>query len=131
MRMFKKYILIILCGATGMADAQQPAAAVSVTTNPYVQYNKGKLVYTPDEQGNRIPDFSKVGYAAGSKPLPNVAVVKTITPTGDNSQAIIQSAIDELAAKPLGKNGFRGAILLKKGVYKIPGTIKITASGIV
>jgi hypothetical protein len=32
---------------------------------------------------------------------------------------------------PINKNGFRGAILLKKGVYKIPGTIRINASGIV
>ena len=32
---------------------------------------------------------------------------------------------------PIDKDGFRGAILLQKGIYKISGTINITASGIV
>jgi hypothetical protein len=90
----------------------------------------GFLSYTPDEKGNRIPDFSRVGYYGGDATIPDVAVVKTISPSPD-AQSQIQSAIDEVAKRTPDKNGFRGAILLKKGVYKIPGSISIKTSGIV
>ena len=97
----------------------------------FVQQKKdGSLKYTPDEKGNLIPDFSRVGYYGGDKKIPDVAVVKTIAPSA-NDQKEIQNAIDELSKKSLDKNGFRGSILLKKGTYKIPGSININASGIV
>jgi hypothetical protein len=92
----------------------------------------GRIKYTPDEKGNTIPDFSRVGYYSGDQLIPDVPVVKTVMPTGtDNDERNIQSAIDEVAKLPLNKNGFRGTILLKKGTYKIPETIVINASGIV
>ncbi|HUP12485.1 MAG TPA: hypothetical protein VM187_09745, partial [Niastella sp.] len=91
----------------------------------------GDLRYHPDEHGNTIPDFSRVGYYQGDQPIPDVPVVKTVSPADTNSQAIIQKAIDEVAQRKPDANGFRGAILLKKGTYKIPGTIYIFASGIV
>jgi hypothetical protein len=92
----------------------------------------GALSYIPDEKGNTIPDFSRVGYYAGDKAIPDIAVVKTVSPTGtDNDETTIQAAIDEVAKMPLDKNGFRGAVLLKKGAYKIPESLHITASGIV
>lgn len=90
----------------------------------------GILIYSPDEKGNILPDFSKVGYYGHAKSVPFVTVVKTIEPSL-NSQQTIQDAIDEVSKMPIGENGFRGAILLKKGVYKITGTIRIVASGIV
>jgi hypothetical protein len=92
----------------------------------------GSLVYVPDEKGNIIPDFSRVGFYGGDKEIPWIPVVKTITATGTEADGqLIQNAINELAAKPLDVNGYRGAILLKKGLYKIPNTIMIEASGIV
>lgn len=91
----------------------------------------GKLVYVPDERGNIIPDFSRVGYHQNTKAIPQVKVVTTLTANGKNDEETIQNAIDQLAKKPLDANGRRGAILLKKGDYKIAGTLKITASGIV
>jgi len=90
----------------------------------------GTLQYIPDEKGNIIPDFSRVGYHENNGALPAVPVVKTIAPA-DNSQQLIQDAIAETALRTPDKNGFRGAILLKKGVYTIPGTITINTSGIV
>src|SRR6478672_6520481 len=89
----------------------------------------GSLNYTTDEKGNRIPDFSRVGYYGGDATIPDVAVVRTIFPSAD-AQNQIQSAIDEVSTRTPDKNGFRGAILLKKGVYKIPGSININTSGI-
>jgi hypothetical protein len=44
---------------------------------------------------------------------------------------MIQNAIDEVSAMKPSGNGFRGAILLTKGLYKVSGTIKISVSGIV
>src|ERR1700749_4742674 len=76
----------------------------------------GSLSYTPDSLGNIIPDFSRVGYYRGDEAIPDVAVVKTISPTGENDGELIQTAIDELSKKELNKDGFRGAILLKKGI---------------
>ncbi len=98
----------------------------------FVKLNKdGSLKYIPDEKGNILPDFSLVGYHGGDKTIPDVSIVKTISATEGNSEKIIQSAIDEVSKKTPDKNGFRGAILLKKGSYKIPGTIKIETTGIV
>lgn len=91
----------------------------------------GKLVYLPDEQGNIIPDFSRVGYHQNLVQIPNVPVMLTLSATGDNDQQKIQNAIDELAKIPVDSRGIRGVILLKKGEYKIPGSIRINVSGIV
>lgn len=98
----------------------------------YVNLVLGKLIYIPDSLGNVIPDFSRVGYHMGNKQIPDVKVVKTIyAPVEGNSQKLIQDAINEVEAMPVDNDGFRGAILLKKGVYKVPGTLKITKSGVV
>jgi hypothetical protein len=91
----------------------------------------GQLEYIPDSLGNTFPDFSGVGYKGNKKSLPVVPVIKTIEATGENDQERIQSAIDEVSKMPAARNGFRGAILLKKGTYKIPGTIRIRTSGII
>ncbi|MES2371087.1 MAG: hypothetical protein V4557_00815 [Bacteroidota bacterium] len=97
----------------------------------FIKINKdGKLQYVPDEKGNIIPDFSQVGYYHGNKSIPEIAVATTVTSSGD-AQQNIQAAIDALSKTAPDANGFRGTILLKKGIYKIPGTIKISAGGIV
>lgn len=105
----------------------------SIEQNPssFFKFDSGSLVYTHDEKGNRLPDFSFVGYHSGEKPLPNVAVQMTLNPiVGDNTLQI-QEALDQVAKLPLDDNGHRGALLLKKGVYNIAGTISIKQSGIV
>jgi len=97
----------------------------------FVKLNKdGSLEYVPDEKGNIIPDFSRVGYYHGDKEIPTVALFKKISPS-ENAEKQIQNAIDELSKQPLDKNGFRGAVLLKRGTYKINDKIRIEASGIV
>lgn len=91
----------------------------------------GRIVYQPDEEGNIIPDFSLVGYHHGDKALPIVNVVKTLSPIEEDNGEMLQNAINEVAKLPIGIDGFRGAILLKKGIYKIEGTLNINTSGIV
>jgi hypothetical protein len=98
----------------------------------WIDFQNGRLVYGADQYGNRVPDFSAVGYETGLKPIPDVAVKATIdpAPAGDDT-ARIQAAIDELAKQPVDANGFRGALLLHAGIYRIAGTIHLNASGIV
>ena len=90
----------------------------------------GSLQYHADERGNILPDFSRVGYFASDREIPNVPVVKTVGPSAD-AEKQIQDAIDELSKKPLDKNNLRGVVFLKKGSYIINNKINIQASGIV
>ena len=98
----------------------------------HVYYGKGgKLTYTPDEQGNTIPDFSYVGYKCGDEPIPDIATVVEISPVEGDDGENIQNAINSLYNIPLNENGFRGAVLLKAGTYEVSGQITIRESGIV
>ena len=91
----------------------------------------GKLVYEEDSLGNRLPDFSFVGYHSGEKSIPKVPVLITLeAKQGDNTEHI-QNALDELGEITPDKNGIRGALLLKKGIYKVSGELTISHSGIV
>lgn len=106
--------------------------AQSTWQSEWVNADKnGKLIYKADSLGNSIPDFSRVGYRQGREKIPHVPVVKVVMPDGLNDEQLIQAAIDELALKAPDAYGIRGAVLLKKGTYKIKGNIRITTGGIV
>lgn len=91
----------------------------------------GRLAYQHTESGDRIPDFSHAGYRGGGVAIPDVPAVLTLEPAdGDDTQRL-QAAIEEVASRPLGADGFRGAILLKAGVFELSESIHIRHSGIV
>lgn len=91
----------------------------------------GKLIYTTDAKGGRLPDFSHVGYHSGEAAIPHVPVKITLKPSpGDDTQRI-QEALNQLGTLPLGKMGYRGALLLKRGVYRVAGELIISSSGTV
>ncbi|MDA9627810.1 T9SS type A sorting domain-containing protein [Flavobacteriaceae bacterium] len=95
-------------------------------------YNdSNQLVYVSDEEGNHIPDFSYVGYKNGEEPLPNVEVVKEISPISGDNTTHIQSAIDEVEALPLNEEGHRGALLLLPGEYPVSGQLIVNKSGVI
>ena len=127
---YKRKLLVAVCFmyACSFKQLQNPSwQSALVKTN-----KNGSLQYIPDEKGNIIPDFSQVGYYRGDQKIPDIATVKTIWPVNNgSSEAVIQAAIDELSKKTADANGFKGAILLKKGIYKIPGSLKIQSTGIV
>ena len=80
-----------------------------------------------------IPDFSNCGYGGGRTTIPEVAVKVTLDPqpgARDDTQRI-QAALDQAGKLPLDKAGLRGAILLKRGTYRIEGALAINASGVV
>jgi hypothetical protein len=91
----------------------------------------GKLVYSPDSSGNRIPDFSYCGYKASERPIPFVGV-KVVVPVADgDATQRIQMAIDYVASLPVNADGFKGAVLLQPGIYPVEGRLKINGTGVV
>jgi len=92
---------------------------------------EGKLTYTTDIRGNQIIDFSNSGYKGGGVQIPNVQARVEVEPGEGDDTERIQDAIDLVSALPIQEDGFRGAVLLKKGTYEIAGTLKIQASGVV
>jgi len=93
--------------------------------------NSNQLVYVSDEAGNHLPDYSYVGYKNGEEALPNVAVVKQISPVDGDNTAHIQAAIDEVEALTLNADGHRGALLLLPGEYPVSGSLFINSSGVI
>lgn len=93
--------------------------------------NSNQLTYVSDKDGNHIPDFSFAGYKNGDAALPNVAVVKQISPIVGDNTAHIQAAIDEVEALPLNANGHRGALLLLPGEYRVSGVLTINKGGVI
>jgi hypothetical protein len=101
--------------------------------SPWVHHDaSGKLVYKAlDARGDRIMDFSAAGYRGGGVAIPDVPVQQTVGPSGGaDDTAAIQAAIDAVAKRPL-TGGLRGAVLLMPGVYKVSGSIRIDAAGVV
>jgi hypothetical protein len=122
-------MLQIAMAPAAVAGAQ--VADIPPTVSKIYPGSDGKLIYVPDEQGNAIPDFSYAGYGGGGVPIPTVPVKETIWPVAGDNQANVQAAIDKVSALPLDKYGFRGAVLLRMGYYKMATPVKIQASGVV
>ncbi len=118
---------------TAVSLASTPQFPVPLTINP-----DHSITYHPLPNGDRIPDFSTVGYNYGNTPLPDepggyqVPVVVTLEPLPGDQTDRIQAAVDFIATRPL-VNGFRGALLLKAGRWEIHSVNRITVrtSGIV
>ena len=120
-----KKLLFTLLGIAGLCCTQgvaQPAFPISVA--------QGKLQYATDSRGNRILDFSQCGYHNSTELIPDAEVVFTLSPS-ENDSRTIQGHIDALAARPMDKNGLRGAILLTEGTYYLDEPLRLSASGIV
>jgi len=120
---------IVLC--VGGALCVGEATALGQESQWACYGSAGRLVYTPDAEGDRIPDFSGVGYGAGQVPIPDVPTVITLNPADGDDTTRIQAAIDAVAAMPMGPDGFRGAVQLGSGHYDVFGQIRLDASGIV
>jgi autotransporter-associated beta strand protein len=90
------------------------------------------LIYSNDNMGNRLPDFSFAGYEGGGVAIPTNIIVKTNLSaiTGDNT-AHIQGAINYVSGLTPDANGFRGVVLLNPGTYIIGGSLTISAGGVI
>jgi hypothetical protein len=76
-------------------------------------------------------DFSYAGYEGGGRALPLVKAVLVVRPSGGDDTALIQGALDRVAERPMGADGFRGAVLLAAGRFHVKGQLHLNASGVV
>ena len=91
----------------------------------------GRLVYSPDHLGNRVPDYSYCGYFAGNAPVPEVQARAFVAANSGDVTNEIQQAINFVSDQTPDANGFRGAVLLGPGAFQIDGQLQIRRSGIV
>src|ERR1035437_11178973 len=63
-------------------------------------------------------DFSYAGYEAGRE-VPSIKAVLMVRPSGGDDTALIQGALDRVAARPIGADGFRGTLFLTSGQYRV------------
>ncbi|KAK9765686.1 hypothetical protein K7432_005780 [Basidiobolus ranarum] len=101
-----------------------------------LQQNSDHVCYnTYTDLYDIVPDFSYAGYEAGAKPIPeNIPSLVTLTPSSGNTDdtARIQQAVNTLGSKPIDSGtGYRGALLLQSGVYRIAQSIQIGYTGVI
>lgn len=118
------------------SGGDQPTAANSASGDSKLVHvgPGGKLVYQPyDTQGDQIADFSNCGYGGGGVKIPTVPVKLTLKSQagGGDDTSRLQRAIEQVSAMPLDADGFRGALLLSRGEYRIGGVLHIRAGGVV
>lgn len=98
---------------------------------PPLYVEKGQLQYKPDTLGNRIPDFSYCGYKASEQAIPVVPAKVYVPLSTKDATDHIQLAIDYVSGMPKDAQGFRGAVQLLPGEYKVSGSLRIDSSGVV
>ncbi len=121
----------LLLAATVFAVAFAHPADTAAHYSRWVQpAADGKLAYAVTKNGDHIVDFSYAGYRGGGVALPNAPVVQTLTPSGADDTAALQSALDRLA--PIAaKASAPQALLLAPGVFHLSAPVTISASNVV
>lgn len=125
------YSALVVCGLLYAGDTYAQKTKVPKPVPPLEAGKDGRLVYSPDSLGNRIPDFSYAGYMAGSSAIPDAPAKVTVPLKSGDATRRIQAALDYIAALPANKNGLKGAVLLEKGVYEVSGSLFIRSGGVV
>jgi hypothetical protein len=132
----------------GASQAAAPAVNLEAPGPPLVDYHHKQLRYRTyaacgDDHDDdtkavhRIPDFSWAGYRQGGVALPTplqIPVVETIDgplPGGADNRQMLQAAIDRAGALERSSGGWRGAVLVRRGVYPVSDTLVIQTSGVV
>ncbi len=119
--------LLLMC-VLGLAI---PPAALAGESQYAFPGATGRLMHRSRATGDRVPQFSGVGFRSGRQPLPIVPTVISVQPSGGDDTASIQAALDTVAGLPLGVDGFRGAVELSAGEFLIGDRLNIGAAGIV
>ncbi len=116
-------LLLLLAGL----QAQDSAAV----TSRWLRESPTGLVYQADSEGDRLPDFSWVGYRSGGRALPELPVRLRLAPAPGDDTERIQAAIDEVSALAPDAQGRRGAVLLEAGRYELASSLRIRTGGVV
>lgn len=132
MKLVIGFVVVIGAAVSGELGELRGEVVVENGTSQAVRLgDDGQLIYAANERGDRLIDFSYVGYHSGERAIPDVPVRLTLQPRAGDCTAMIQEAIDQLGRSQADANGFRGAILLKAGTYRIEGKLHINRGGIV
>lgn len=101
--------------------------------NAPLQWEKGGgVTFIPDGRGNSILDYSYCGYRMSERPIPEAAVMVTVSCGSGDQYARLQRAIDYVSSLKADKvTGLRGAVLLSEGTYEVSQPLRISASGVV
>jgi len=136
--------MMLKCKAvlTLVAIVALAGGTVSFAGNDYSQLVypglSGFLIYRPTEIGDRVPNFSMVGYGGGGVPIPDAMAflsanrIVSVAPGPGDDYRRIQDAIDQVSTMRLNAYGFRGIVRLQTGDYQIDGnkTLTIRAGGV-
>ena len=126
--------------ATAKFEADRDAALEQAERagTAWVALDKGgRLVYGKTADGSHVPDFSNVGYHGGDLPLPGRSAIPTLAtltadPGGGDDTARIQAALDAAGQSSVSSaTGYRGAVLLGAGTFRINATLYLRQSGVV
>ena len=89
------------------------------------------LAFPPASVKSPVPiDFSYAGYEGG-RAIPPVRAVLLVRPSGGDDTTLIQGALDRVASQPIASGGFRGAVLLAPGRFRVKGQLHLRISGVV
>lgn len=119
-------LLALLSLTAGVLSCEKTPAGSGGDLPPVTSAELEMVQYTEaDENGDIIPDFSRVGYQWSDMVIPTYDVVKTLDPpaVGEDATMLIQNAINEMKGQ--------GAILLKKGTYNVYGQLYLNKSNVV
>jgi len=104
----------------------------SVTAQSFaLQVKKNVITYSQDSKGNRILDFSYCGYKSSEQDIPDFKNIIFVPHIEGDASEVIQRAINYVSTLKADKRGFRGAVLLDKGVFNLDKSLWIQASGVV
>src|SRR5260370_17147680 len=76
-------------------------------------------------------DFSYAGYGGGGVSAPVAPAVISVRPSGTDDTELLQGALDHVSALAPRADGFRGAVLLRPGRYRVTGRLEMRTSGVV
>ena len=127
----RRRLLQLAAAPAFFSRAQAQAQDLGPTASRVHAGVDGRLVYVPDEQGNTIHDASHAGYRGGGVAIPTLPVRETVWPVAGDNTAHVQAAIDRVSSRTPDAGGFRGAVLLRAGYYRMATPLRIQASGVV
>ena len=107
------------------------AALAAIAAAPASAQPAGDPLALQSERGDRLPDYSAVGYRAGTVPLPDVPAKVTLSPVPGDNHAQIQAAIQKVEKMKPDADGFRGAVVLGPGRYEVGDTLRVQRGGVV
>ena len=123
------HLIVCIAMLTSQSNLKAQTIVEHGISKQYHLEGSDKLVYSEDTKGNHLPDFSYVGYHSGERAIPHVTVKITLEPSKGDDTKRIQDALDKLGTLPIDKSGLRGVLLLKRGVYRVEGSLIISHSG--